>query len=234
MNQNTSSPPESKIPEVVSYLALRRAVGIIGVALPIVLLTGSILIFSCNEIQGSISKYYHTVMRNIFVGSLCAVALFLWAYKGYKRDEKDSKYMLHDNPAGNLAALFALGVAFFPTFIGPNDLTSCIECDYPRRLIGNFHLFWALSFFLMLAYFSIILFTKGNNKHENRLYKICGYTILICLLLIGIYLYWLKDIFPNLQKIKPVFWLEAFALWAFGISWLRKGKLLFKIAHTQE
>ncbi len=229
MNPNTSSPPESKIPEVVSYLVLRRAVGIIGVSLPIVLLAGSMLIFDCSEIQGSISKYYHTVMRNVFVGSLCAVALFLWAYKGYKRDDKDNKYMLQDNPAGNLAALFALGVAFFPTFIGPDDLTSCIECEYPKKITGYLHLFWALSFFLMLAYFSIILFTKGKNKNENRLYRICGFTILICLLLIVIYLYLLKDNYPNLQRIKPVFWLEAFALWAFGISWLRKGKLLLKI-----
>lgn len=228
MNQKNSSTAESKIPAVVSYLVLRRAVGIIGVSLPIVLLAGSIIIFHCGEIQGSISKYYHTVMRNVFVGSLCAVALFLWAYKGYKRDEMDSKYMIPDNPAGNLAALFALGVAFFPTFIGPESLTSCITEEYPRKVIGNIHLFSALMFFLMLAYFSIFLFTKGKSKNENRLYKICGYTILGCIITIVIYLYLLKNNFPQLQKIKPVFWLEALALWAFGVSWLKKGKMSFK------
>jgi hypothetical protein len=226
MNPDNSPAPESKIPEVVSYLTLRRAVGIIGLSLPVVMLAGSMLLFDCDEVQGSISKYYHTAMRNVFVGSLCAVALFLWAYKGYKRDAADRKYMIPDNPAGNLAALFALGVAFFPTFIGPNDLTSCIHDEYKHRIIGYFHLFWAFSFFLSLAYFSLILFTKGKNRNANRLYKICGYTILGCLVLIIIYLFLLKENFPQLRQIKPIFWLEALALWAFGISWLVKGKVL--------
>lgn len=228
MNQKNSSAPESKIPAVVSYLVLRRAVGIIGVSLPIVLLAGSFIISDCCEVQGSISKYYHTVMRNVFVGALCAVALFLWAYKGYKRDEKDNKYLIPDNPAGNIAALFALGVAFFPTLIETDDLTSCITEEYPRKIIGTLHLLWALLFFIMLAYFSIVLFTKGEGKSENLLYRICGFTILICVAVIIIYIYFLKDIFPQLQKLKPVFWLETFALWAFGISWLRKGRMSLK------
>ena len=234
MNQINPTSPESKVPEVISYLALRRAVGIIGVSLPIVLLAGSMLFFGCEEIQGSISKYYHTVMRNIFVGSLCAVALFLWAYKGYKRDEKDSKYMLHDNPAGNLTALFALGVAFFPTSIGPEDLSSCIREVYPKELVGIFHLIWALLFFLMLAYFSIFRFTKGRGRNENRVYRICGYTILGSLLVIILYSYVLKGLFPKLEELSPIFWFETLALWAFGISWLKKGKLLFKTAQSQE
>ena len=227
MNPNKSADPESKIPEIVSYLTIRKAVGIIGISLPIVLLAGSFIISDCSEVQGSISKYYHTVMRNVFVGALCAVALFLWTYKGYRRDAKDHKYMIPDNPAGNLAALFALGVAFFPTYIGSDDLTSCIRQVYDHKVIGTLHLIWAFLFFLSLAYFSIILFTKGKNKSANRFYKICGYTILGSITLIIIYLYILNDIFPQLRKINPVFWLETFALWAFGVSWLTKGKVSF-------
>ena len=37
----------------------------------------------------SISSYYHSVMRDIFVGSLCAVGTFLISYRGYdKRDNR--------------------------------------------------------------------------------------------------------------------------------------------------
>jgi hypothetical protein len=164
-------------------------------------------------------------MRNVFVGSLCAVALFLWAYKGYKKDENDHKYMIPDNHAGNLAALFALGVAFFPANVGSDELTSCIPVAYSHKVTGYFHLFWALSFFLMLAYFSIVLFTKGKDRSENRLYRICGFTILGCIAVIILYIYLFKRIFPGLQHIKPIFWLETIALWAFGISWLKKGKM---------
>ncbi|MGB0789115.1 MAG: hypothetical protein ACPGQR_06225, partial [Marinirhabdus sp.] len=67
---------------VVSYLTLRNAIGIIGIALPIVLLLGSVALFECDELHQSISHYYHTRMRNVFVGALCAVALFLFCYKG--------------------------------------------------------------------------------------------------------------------------------------------------------
>lgn len=162
MNQNNSTIPESKIPEIISYLTLRRAVGIIGVSLPIVLLAGSVIIFNCSEVQGSISKYYHTVMRNVFVGALCAVALFLWAYKGYKRDEKDNKYLVPDNSAGNFAALFALGVAFFPPFIGTDDLTSCILEVYDHKITGTLHLLWALLFFLSLRTFPFVCSPKGK------------------------------------------------------------------------
>jgi len=233
MTKKTTSVAESKLPEVISYMTLRKAVGIIGVSLPIVLLTGSLVLANCCEVQGSISKYYHTVMQNFFVGALCAVALFLWAYKGYKRNKDDKKKYIEDNPAGNLAALFALGVAFFPTYIGPEDLTPCITGLYCRDVIGILHLGWALLFFLTLAYFSIVLFTKGRNKKKNRLFRVCGYTILACILIIIVYKFLLKKFFPQLQELDPIFWLETIALWAFGISWLTKGNLLLRDTEQQ-
>jgi hypothetical protein len=108
------------IPQIKSYKQLRQAVGYIGIALPVVIIIGGLILQHCFELQGSISKYYHTIMRNYFVGSLCAVALFLWFYRGYDKDPKD-KFDIGDNLAGNLAALFALGVAFFPCRIEAND-----------------------------------------------------------------------------------------------------------------
>ena len=47
-------------------------------------------------------------MRNIFVGALCALGVFLGAYDGY--DEVDSPDYQHQ-----LLALCAIGVAFCPT-----------------------------------------------------------------------------------------------------------------------
>ncbi len=228
MTEKNTSVAESKLPEVISYLTLRKAVGIIGVSLPIVLLTGSLVLANCCEVQGSISKYYHTVMQNVFVGALCAIALFLWAYKGYEKKETEKKSLPGDNLAGNFAALFALGVAFFPTYIGPEDLTPCITGLYLRKVIGYFHLGWAFLFFLTLAYFSIVLFTKGRNKKKNRLFRVCGYTILACILIIIVYKFLLKKLFPQLQDLDPIFWLETLALWAFGVSWLTKGNLLLR------
>jgi hypothetical protein len=36
-----------------------------------------------------------------------------------------------------------------------------------------------------------------------------------------------------LKSLKPVFWLETIALWAFGISWLTKGAVLFRDAKAE-
>ncbi len=195
---------------VISYLSLRIAVGILGIAFPIVMAAGY-WIADGEGIRTSISSYYHTGMRDLFVGILCAVALFLFSYIGYEKK---------DNVAGDLAAIFALGVAFFPVSSG---------------LAGTIHLISAVLFFLLLAFFSLFLFTKGDpnptrqKRKRNKLYRICGYVILVAILIVLIY-----SIFPGLyyaiSGMKPTFWLETIALWAFGVSWLTKGNVLFRDA----
>jgi len=64
-----------------SYLALRKAVGWIGMLLPFVLMCGVSLIFKSDIKLQNISMYYYTGMRDVFVGALCAIGLFLFFYK---------------------------------------------------------------------------------------------------------------------------------------------------------
>lgn len=52
---------------VISYLTLRKTIGILGIFLPLTLVIGSILFGDCITIQQSISNYYHTNMRDVFV-----------------------------------------------------------------------------------------------------------------------------------------------------------------------
>ena len=88
--------------------------------------------------------------------------------------------------------------------------------------------------FLALAYFSLFLFTKvkkdGSMTREkarrNKLYVTCGVVILGCIALIPLYHLLPEENF--LATIQPVFWLESLALWAFGVSWLTKGEMLWK------
>src|SRR5215211_313347 len=71
-------------PRVISYLALRKAIGIIGFLLPFVLVIGT-WIFARNfpYIRSSISSYYYSTMGDVLVGGLCAIGVFLISYKGY-------------------------------------------------------------------------------------------------------------------------------------------------------
>jgi hypothetical protein len=210
-------------PLVIKPDNLQITIGVLGVIFPFVLAIGAFA-RGCEEIQHSISYYYHTCMGDVFVGFMCADAMCLFAYRGF--DKKD-------NWAANLAAFFALGVAIVPTkFV--EVVSDCTTMPWFTNLV--IHLTSAAAFFLVLAYFSLVLFTKTAHgghmttakKNRNRIYKICGVVMLACLALIALYMLFLHKKFPDLASWKPVFWLESFALLAFGISWLTKAEVFFK------
>jgi hypothetical protein len=209
---------------VVDYLTLRKAVGILGVALPVVLLVGSFVFGECNRVEKSISDYYYTVMGHYLVGTLCAVSLFLFSYKGYDKT---------DNRASNLAALFAVGVAFFPTACADHNPYCNVLTTNSSDFVNTMHNLIAALFFLTLAFYSYFLFTKSTvapsarKEQRNNIYKICAVVMLAAVVLIALILN-----IPFLEKIlspyKPVFILETTALWAFGVSWLVKGQFILK------
>ena len=204
---------------VISYLTLRKAVGILGVALPFIVSLGGMLIFH-NGIQSSISSYYHTGMRDVFVGILWTIGFFLYSYKGYERI---------DNIAGNLACVFAVGVSLFPTAADGSTSPAA-------EFVGGVHLFFAALFFLTLIYFSLFLFTKTNlNKQStpeklqrNIVYKVCAYVMFACVVLMGIYHFLPDSAASYFEAYKPVYWLETLAILTFGISWLTKGEAILR------
>ncbi len=69
---------------IISYLTLRKAIGLLGIALPFVLALGAVFC-SRTEIQSSVSSYYHTSMGDVFVGILFVIGFFLLSYRGYER-----------------------------------------------------------------------------------------------------------------------------------------------------
>ncbi len=200
---------------VLSYLGLRKSVGITGVLLPIVLVVGKMLLQSPGLLD-SLSASYYTVMRDVWVGSLCAIAVFLFSYR----------YAWLDDLAGDLAGVCALGIAFFPA--APVNATA------QQMLIGVIHWVCSVIFFFTLAFFALFLFRKTDPKKKptrqklqrNRVYLVCGIAILVCMALLG-----LTTFLPGnswLFTLHPVFWLESLAIWAFGVSWFVKGEALLK------
>jgi hypothetical protein len=195
--------------ELVSYITLRRVVGVLGVSLPVVLALWGFALCGCVRVQPSISDYYGLRTRDALVGILFTIGWFLFTYRGYDRK---------DDIAGNLAGLFALGAALFP-----NSGTAT-----ERHL----HFGSALALFLVLAYFSLFLFTKSagtptpQKRIRNAIYLLCGASMLCCIVAIGVYDATLIN--TSLSALQPVFWLESLALWSFGVSWFVKGETLFK------
>ncbi|MDQ7015895.1 MAG: DUF998 domain-containing protein [Gammaproteobacteria bacterium] len=211
-----NNPNDISQPLVESYLFLRKAIGIIGVALPFALAIGKWWLDQPG-LESSMSAYYYTIMGDVFVGSLCAVGIFLMSYRGYEA---------RDRWAGKLAAVFALGVALFPT--APAQNATALEL-----IVSKAHYSFAAVFFGTLAYFCLVLFRKTDPSKpmtaekikRNRVYTVSGYTMLgsIFLLLVVSQLEALLPMAENL-----IFWLEAVMISAFGIAWLTKGEAILK------
>jgi len=208
--------PSAKDATTLTYLTLRKAVGAIALLLPFAMAIPWWLLRD-HALQTSISDYYYTGMRNLFVGSLCAIAMFLLCCRGFDRK---------DEVAGMLSALCALGVALFPT-------TPATPSAFQRE-VGRAHYAFAALLFLTLAYFCLVLFkmTAANRiltrkkLQRNNVYTVCGYVILGSLLAIAA-----TKIFElkySIVGLGPVFCFESTSLLAFGTAWLTKGETFLK------
>ncbi len=185
-------------PLVRSFLFLRTGIGIIGVALPIVLIFGKMLLERHLGILDSMSAYYQSVMRDVFVGSLWAIGIFLICYR----------YDHLDDLASTIAGVSAIVVALFPN--------------------PPVHQLSAACFFVILALMAIFLFRrtdqeklKRRKQQRNTAYLICGIAIVLFLVLIVV-----VNFLPGnswLQPLHPILVLEALASFTFGFAWFVKG-----------
>ena len=176
--------PQSSIKidtRVIAYKKLRKAIGVLGTALPFVLAAGGCVLFSTG-IQSSLSAYYHTDMGDVFVGTLCAIGVFFYAYRGYTKDADN------DDAKATWTGVFAILVALFPA-----DPSGGV--GIPETLSGKAHLVFAASFFAMLTYFCLRLFRKSRSEpHErpaqkqkrDKLYRRAGITIVAAIVLMAV------------------------------------------------
>lgn len=196
---------------------------------PIIFFTWSFALTGSHFLLDSISSYYHTNLRDMLVGILCAVSVFLLSYHGYD---------LRDFITFKIAGISALGVAFFPAFIKKSEINTYIHIAPNVSASTNaVHYISAALFFLALAYVSLVLFPRTHPRigkadrtrqkiKRNRIYRACGITILVCLVLLL-----LANSLPagsGILKLAPVFWIETTALFAFGASWLVKGEVVLR------
>ena len=203
-------------PRTLSYLTLRKFVGFVALLLPFAL-TIPYRLITCKPLELSLSAYYYTSMRNIFVGGLCAIAVVMICCRGF--DD-------HDFYAGIFAAVCAFGVVFCPMkppFCAPMY----------RYTAGKAHLCFAVALFLTLAYFCIVLFTKTapppakptlKKNQRNKVYYACGAIILLSMA--GALAFHNQE--RLLGRVGTLLLFESTSLWAFGVAWLVKGQLILK------
>jgi hypothetical protein len=192
---------------IVSYLALRRVVGALGIGMPIVLFSWGWL--SRHVWLPSLSAYYALRTRDVFVGCLFSIGCFLYAYRGHDR---------HDDIVTHVAGTCAILVALIPS----------IHPGVQHQL----HFVFATTLFLLLAYISYFRFTRQDDHPtaaklmRNTVYRWCAIAMILCMLLVAVVDVTKLD--SRLSALRPVFLLETAALWAFGLSWVVKGGALWR------
>lgn len=202
---------------MISYLALRRLIGIVAILHPAILFLGGALFFGL-PVQPSMSDYYWTGMRDVFVGIDIATGVFFLCYVGYD---------LHDRIVAYIAGLSSILVALFPVTPQAVTLTEV------QKVIGMVHGLAAMCFLLAIAYFCAVLFVKSHpgqvlsfaKKNRNRFYRISGGIILAVTVTLGLYVE-IPSFKQAVADFPFVFTMEVIAFWTFGVAWLVKGHVL--------
>src|SRR6476620_1086622 len=126
MNPPTSVPLDNEF--IISFFRLRKALGYIGILMPLVVKGGAKYIDRL-PLLNSISASYHTRMRDIFVGTLVSVGVFLFCYRGPDKQ---------DNWLTNIAGLCALGIALIATYLAGKALCPFIAEVLPHHGVYHF------------------------------------------------------------------------------------------------
>lgn len=218
---------------VLSFLSIRRAIGLLGFFLPLALLVWGV--FAPDGIFRSISAAYYSPMREVFVGTLIAQAVFLWSYEGYRPRGAE---IISDKGTARVAAVAAALIALAPTdpqglglavVFDPAQDCTLLQCGLGVARTGTLHLIAATAYFGALAVYCLVLFRRGardnvEKRASNHIYRICGWLIVASIAAIGAMFATGWDM--RLASLRPIFWLEVVATFAFATSWLVKGDAL--------
>jgi hypothetical protein len=182
-----------------SYFRFRIGIGLLALLLtPVLWLVGEV--FLDVELQDSLSDYYNAdpLLRDLFVGVLFAVGVFLILYKGFTWLE---------DWALTFAGIAAVAVALLP--VGKSD----------------WHGVAAIVFFVCSGY--VVMFRSSDTltkelmaNHENRKYWVLTYQALNGLTLLLIAIVTIAGLRSDRSKLTLL--LEAIAITTFALYWILK------------
>ncbi|MGH7359660.1 MAG: DUF998 domain-containing protein [Candidatus Rokuibacteriota bacterium] len=201
---------------VRSYLTMRVGVGALGIAVPLALVFGEPLLFDGQPfLRGSLSAYYYSGVRELFVGALCAIGVFLVSYKVAERS-RENRLSIYAGVAVIIVALFPTGRP--GTGFPPTPLQNLLG----ETTVERIHFVAAFVFIASLAvisyYFAKPPPATGRRPTSfwRRYHLACAGIIVAAL---GLAAVAGLTSWPD----KGLLIAEAVAVWAFGASWLMKG-----------
>lgn len=197
---------------VETYFVLRMVIAAGALILPAALLLW-VALDPAVAMRGSLSAFYYSPARSVFVGILVAIGVALVAYRGYTRGE---------NAMLNAAGVLSIVVALVPT----------ADSSQPGLTVaGAVHAAAAVGFFVLAA-LSIFFYGQEtlsslNDPHLRRRYRVV-YRVLAVLVVAfpaaAVLVAWVVG--PSVA----LFAGEAAALYAFAAFWLVK---TYELARSQ-
>ena len=209
---------------VRNFYRVRQALGYLGLTMPVILIVGGLL--AQGTLERSISDYYYTVVRDVLVGNMVAIGIFLICYTGFRRDG-DERFS--DDLITTVAGLAALVIAFFPNMRRPPPPDAAI----PQILFGQYvsaiiHYSAAIVFLLCLGWMCAARFARTAKPARRRIYRASG-RIIFAMTGVVFVASWFKVNGPAapqrvVNDYALVLWAEVIGISSFSVSWLVKGR----------
>lgn len=210
---------------------LRKLIGILGIALPFLLIFFLSWDTGYFAVLPSISHYYYTRVDSLFILVMVLLSVFLIIYKG---DDPVEFY------ASSIAGIFALCVVFFPTGNLCDELCDKLNayCIFSNTHLKSdwasvrvpFHFISAAIFLLALAYMSFVLFSRRSGQATGKtvlsskcIHRMCAIIMVVAMLIVMCgEMEWIPPAFYTAHH--GTFWMETIAVISFGFSWLLAGR----------
>ena len=240
----------------INQQSLTLAIGALAVALPIVMLISSKTPWQSCFRDSISHYYYAPFMGSVFIGALCFVGAYLILYEGYYEGQSERMPSTLAGLAAFGVAFFPtegtgceerdFAARTFGEFqYNPETLTHALVARDPTEAYfemisyaGTLHYVSAIFLFGFLCWFAFKVFPEvqphqrdadGNltlaKLRRNRLYKIAGWAMVFSIVALAAGFVF-RDSLPWWNPYNMTFWCEAVALWAFGLSWLVKSRVL--------
>lgn len=242
---------------------LASLVGLVALGMPIALILSIHLDDVCSF--ESISHFYYSGWPGtVFTGSLFFIGAFLLAYRGDVRSWWEGPLGFLAGLAAFGVAIFPTGgrgcerEQFVARPFAQVDVAESGVALVPQSGTGAFnyfpgaadiHLVSAGVLFVFLAIFCLVIFRRvtdsehriggdpkadltPNKRRRNRIYLISGLVIVAAVIAMGWNKFWPID---GWVENDTTFYVETIALFAFGVSWLVRGRFfnLFLLDPTE-
>lgn len=210
-----ATPEDRLVPYVRSYLLARLVIGLVGVLLPVLLIATDLLLGG-DGLRRSLSDYYHSGARDLFVGGLCVIGLFLITYMLLLWN--------WDNVLSVVAGTAAIGVALLPT-AGEGPLTPLQE-RLGEQVVQALHFTSAALFIVLLGVMSYRFGTREGARPDRapfrrrgwkRFHRAAAYAIFAAVVAMAVTQ--ATGRFDDYSLLVG----ETVAVLAFGASWFVKG-----------